>query len=86
MVFFVKAAVSFAVNRKHDRVEERDIEDGEKQYSQYAWDSILAENGITIPQLEAVLIEFVGSDAVILESTVRERSRRPVFIQRRWIP
>jgi hypothetical protein len=73
IVFFVKAAVSFAVNRKHDRVEERDIVDGEKQYSQYAWDSILVENGITIPQLEAVLIEFVSSDAVIRESTVREK-------------
>jgi hypothetical protein len=72
IVFFVKAAVSFAVNRKHDRVEEKDIVDGEKQYSQYAWDSILVENGITIPQLEAVLLEFVGSSSIISESTARK--------------
>lgn len=72
IVFFVKAAVSFAVNRKHDRVEERDILDGEKQYSQYALDSILVENGISIPELEAVLLEFVASAAVINESDARK--------------
>jgi hypothetical protein len=71
-VFFVKAAVSSAVNRRHDRVEERDVLDAEKQYSQYALDSILVENGITVPQLEAVLLEFVGSNAVVGESTVRQ--------------
>ena len=52
IVYFVKAAVSFAVNRKHDRVEEKDVTDGEMQYSQYAWDSIMVENNSTIPQLE----------------------------------
>jgi hypothetical protein len=71
IVYFVKAAVSFAVNRKHDRVEEKDVLDGEKQYSQYALDSILVENGITIPQLESVLFEFVGSNAVTSEDDVR---------------
>ena len=43
IVYFVKAVVSFAVNRKHDRVEEKNVIDGEKQYSQYALDSILVE-------------------------------------------
>jgi len=71
-LYLVKAAVSFAVNRKHDRVEERDILDGEKQYSQYALDSILVENGITIPQLESVLFEFVGVRAVLTEESVKE--------------
>ncbi len=70
VIFLVKAVVSFAVNRKHDRVEERDVLDGEKQYSQYALDSILVENGITIPQLEAVLFEFVGGPPVLKEQDV----------------
>lgn len=76
IVFFVKAAVSFAVNRKHDRVEEKDVLDGERQYSQYAWDSILVENGITIPQLESVLLEFVSSESIVDEQTVRETVTR----------
>jgi hypothetical protein len=72
IVYFVKAAVSFAVNRKHDRVEERDIFDGEKEYSQYALDSILVENGISIPQLESVLFEFVGVAPIVGEDEVRK--------------
>jgi len=72
IVFFVKAAVSFAVNRKHDRVEEKDILDGEKQYSQYALDSVLVENNITVPQLEAVILEFLGSQAIMAKSAVRQ--------------
>jgi hypothetical protein len=71
IVYFVKAVVSFAVNRKHDRVEEKDVLDGEKQYSQYALDSILVENGITVPELELVLFEFVGAAAIMTEDEVR---------------
>jgi hypothetical protein len=72
IVYFVKAAVSFAVNRKHDRVEEKDILDGEKEYAQYALDSILVENGISIPQLEDVLLQFSGSSPIISESHVKQ--------------
>jgi hypothetical protein len=76
IVYFVKAVVSFAVNRKHDRVEEKDIVDGEKQYSQYALDSILVENGITVPELESVLFEFIGNSAILSKSQViRQISR-----------
>lgn len=72
ILYLVKAAVSFAVNRKHDRVEERDILDGEKQYSLYALDSILVENGISIPQLESVLFEFLGSNSKLSEVRVKQ--------------
>ncbi len=72
IVYLVKAAVSFAVNRKHDRVEQKDILDGEMQYSQYAWDSILVENSSIIPDLDKVLLEFVGGSSVLPESTVRQ--------------
>jgi len=72
IVYLVKAAVSFAVNRKHDRVEQKDVLDGELQYSQYAWDSILVENSSLIPNLEGVLLEFVGGSSVLDESVVRK--------------
>jgi hypothetical protein len=78
IIFFVKAAVSFAVNRKHDRVEERDVLDGEKQYSQYALDSILVENGITVPQLEAVLFEFAGGPARLTQTIVNSVVARAI--------
>jgi hypothetical protein len=72
IVFLVKSAVSFAVNRKHDRVEEKDVLDAEKQYSQYALDSILVEGNVTIPQLESVFLEFLASEPVLTESEVRQ--------------
>lgn len=72
VVYLVKAAVSFAVNRKHDRVEQKDVMDGEMQYSQYAWDSILVENSSVIPNLDRVLLEFVGGPAVLPESIIRQ--------------
>ncbi len=72
IVYLVKAAVSFAVNRKHDRVEPKDVLDGEMQYSQYAWDSILVENSSIIPDLDRVLLEFVGGPSVLSESVVRK--------------
>ena len=73
IVYIVKAAVSFTVNRKRDRVEQKDILDGEMQYSQYAWDSILVENSSIIPNLDKVLLEFVGRPSVLNESAVRQQ-------------
>jgi hypothetical protein len=70
LLFFVKAAITTAVNRRHGIVEERDILDAEKQYSQFAIDSILVENGVTIKQLEAIIYEFVGAEPVLDESQV----------------
>lgn len=55
IVFLCNAAVALAVNRGHARIEETDIIDAEKQYSQYAFEMIQVENGITVPELEAVL-------------------------------
>jgi hypothetical protein len=65
LVFFVKAAITTAVNRRHGSVDESDILQAEKQYSQFAIDSVLVENGITVRELERIIYEFVGSNAVI---------------------
>lgn len=71
VIYLVKSAVSFAVNRRRDRVEEKDILDGEKAYSQYALDSILVENVSVIPQLEQLLFEFVGGPTVVAQDEVK---------------
>ena len=81
IVYLVKSAVSFAVNRKHDRVEEKDIVDAEVAYSLYALDSILVENGISIPQLQDVLDQFSGSPAILshtLASQTVSRANIPI--------
>jgi hypothetical protein len=63
LVFFVKAAVSTAVNRGQPLVRETDVLEAEKQYSQYALGTILVENGTTVGNLEEIVYEFVGSAA-----------------------
>ncbi len=72
IVYLVKEAVSTAVNRNHARVEEEDLLDAEKQYSHYAFDSILVENGITVPQLESLLYEFAGKRMFVMEDEVEQ--------------
>lgn len=71
LLFFVKAAITTAVNRRHGLVEERDVLDAEKQYSQFAIDSILVENGVTIKQLETIIYEFVGAQPILDEPAVK---------------
>jgi hypothetical protein len=70
IVYLVKEAVSTAVNRNHMRVEEEDFLGAEKQYSHYAFDSILVENGITVPQLESLLYEFAGKQVFVTEDEI----------------
>ncbi len=51
--FSRKAAITTAINRKHAKVTADDILTAEKQYSQFAIDSILVENGISIRELDS---------------------------------
>lgn len=76
LVYFVKAAISTAVNRRHNKVLEEDILEAQKQYSQYAMDSILVEDGVTLPELEAVLIEFAGCAPILPDNEIEAIVKR----------
>lgn len=65
IVTFVNAAVRVAVNRGHGIVEENDILAAERQYSQYAIETILVENGVGAVTLESVIYEFAGCNAFL---------------------
>jgi len=60
IVYLCNAATIAAVNRRRDRIEEEDFLLAEQTYSQFAFEALLVENGITITQLEDVLLEFAG--------------------------
>lgn len=72
IIYLVNASVATAINRRHTRVEEKDILDAEKQYSQYALESINVENTLPDVNLEAVAFEFVGMPTTLLKSEVVE--------------
>ena len=70
VLFFVNAAVATAVNRGHTVVEEEDIVAAERQYSQYALESILVENGISVSSLEEIIYEFAGATVYLTHDQV----------------
>lgn len=71
MVYLCNAAVTSAVNSRHDIIEEAAILAAEASYSQFAYEALLVENGITVQQLDDVLLEFMASDSVLRDSAVR---------------
>lgn len=72
LVYFIKAALSTAVNRGHTNVEERDILEAEKLYSQFVFEAIQIENGISLPELEKILFEFVGGSSILYKNEIFE--------------
>jgi hypothetical protein len=73
LVFLCNAAITNAVNRRHQIVQEADLIDALEDYSHFAVDSIVVEGEVTIPRIEDILYEFVGSEALQSESEVRGR-------------
>ena len=78
MVYISNAAIGNAVNSRHEIVEEDDILSAELNYSQFAYEALLVENGITVQKLDEVLLEFMASDSVLPASAVKANlSLRP---------
>ena len=71
IVYLCNAAIVNAVNRGHQRVEERDVIDARKYYSQFALEALSVENGVSIPEIEGILYEFVGGSAIRTEEEVQ---------------
>ena len=70
LVFFTKAALSTALNRGHGRVEEEDIREAESLYSQFIFEVVQVENGISLPELEDMMFEFVGGREILSRGEV----------------
>lgn len=73
LVYLANAAISRAIDRRHDQVLEEDLLAATETYSQYAYEALLVENGITIPELEEVLFSFLGGPATLNRSQITAR-------------
>ena len=71
MVYICNAAIMSAVNSRHEIIEETDILSADRNYSQFAYEALLVENGITVGELDYVLLEFMDSDSILPASAVR---------------
>jgi hypothetical protein len=70
LIYFVKSALQFAVNRGHTQIAERDLVDAEQQYSRFALDSLLVESGTRVSKLDELIYEFVGCPEVLTDADV----------------
>jgi len=68
--------VKTAINHKHTQIEEVDILDAQKKYSQYALDSLLVENGISLDDFESLIYEFAGMSEVVNENDIRHAMKK----------
>lgn len=65
LVFFANAAVDRASNARHAVVNEEDILEAERDYSQFAYEAVLVEGVASSINLEDVLIEFAGEESIV---------------------
>jgi hypothetical protein len=70
IIYMCNAATIAAVNARREWVAEEDFLLAEQNYSQFAFEALLVENGITISEFEDVLLEFAGTNAIVSHSEV----------------
>jgi len=67
LLYLVKYALQFAINRSHGRIEEEDLLSAELEYSRFALNSLLAENAGQIQRFETLLAQFSLSTEIVSE-------------------
>lgn len=76
IIFFFKSAKDIAVSRGHSRIEEEDIKKAHRNYSAWVFQSLIAENGITLKQMEDFMYELMASDLVLTQSEIVDKMIR----------
>ncbi|MBX3239024.1 MAG: hypothetical protein KIT80_09605 [Chitinophagaceae bacterium] len=72
LIFFINAAKNSAVAKGHKYITENDIKSAYEEYSNWAFQSILVENGVTISQLKEFFYHIVGESSVIFRDRIKE--------------
>jgi hypothetical protein len=70
MIYLCRAALAHAINHGHARIEESDILQAEKEYSQYAFNSLEAETSAQLEHLEDLLYEFAGANEIVTRDQI----------------
>jgi len=73
LIYLIKSALHFAVNRGRARIDGQDLVDGEKQYSRFAIDSLIVEAGARIAKVEDLLLHFIGLSEIVTEHDILNR-------------
>ena len=83
-IFLGNSALDKAKNRGHTEVTNADLIEAFKSYSNWAFDSLLAEDHPVHRRLESVVFEFIGSKSTVSQSEVSnalKRAKVPLDLQ-----
>jgi len=83
LVVMANAAVACAIDRGHETVQEEDVLTARERYSVYAYEALLVENGVTIPELRRALPAFLGGSAILTWEQARDMIERQEFVPER---
>lgn len=72
IIYWCNAAVVYAADRGNQLIEEADLLAAELTYSQFAFEALLVENGISVDTLKRILFEFLGERAILNEAQLHE--------------
>lgn len=65
IIHLCRLALRYAINRNHNIIEEIDIMDAEKEYSQHAYDSALVEMEVEYKEIKVLVDSFAGENSII---------------------
>lgn len=65
LIFLLNSAKNRAVARGHEKIEEGDLLMAYEEYSNWIFQSILVENGITVKQIETFLYNTIGESSIL---------------------
>lgn len=71
LIYIANAALTSAINRKHNAIQASDVLEAEARYSEFALDALLVEAQSTLLPIEWCVLRFSGGDAVVSESELR---------------
>ena len=69
-IFMLRECIAEAVNKGHQTVHEQDLYAARRQYSEFAFKSILVEDDPRRSDLEAILVEFAVAKEIMIRSDV----------------
>ena len=86
-IYFANAALTTAINRKHQIIQESDVVFADSQYSKFAIDALLVESEAQGFDLEEILYEFAGLGSTLSNDELEQVlsvSDRPAVV-RSWL-
>lgn len=65
LIYFINAAKNNAVAKGHNHIDENDLKSAYEEYSNWVFQSLMVENGISINQIKEFFFHIVGEKSVI---------------------